>query len=175
MIDSLKNRIFTIPNTSKTFSSCLNQVTNHRCNAVSRETPSAGGPREKTESSQASKSDDIIQGKSPNQGSSGKTFGTSNFGSSQKKSTHDHANTRFVSGEETSEGENLSNKDPQLTKCRKYTGPAFFLLNTIRDVNSVLMWSNVGYITASGDRDLRTVLWPGQSTTGHTREITPIT
>ncbi|GFN73664.1 glutamate receptor ionotropic, nmda 3a [Plakobranchus ocellatus] len=53
-----------------------------------------------------------------------------------------------------------------VTKSQSLTGPAFFLLNTIRDYNGSLMWSKVGYITASGDRDLRTVLWPGHNIYG---------
>ncbi|GFR79501.1 glutamate receptor ionotropic, NMDA 3A [Elysia marginata] len=54
----------------------------------------------------------------------------------------------------------------RVTKCDNYTGPAFFLVNTIRDVSGDLMWSKVGYITASGDRDLKTVLWPGHNIYG---------
>ncbi|KAH9523403.1 Glutamate receptor ionotropic, NMDA 3A [Bulinus truncatus] len=41
-------------------------------------------------------------------------------------------------------------------------GPAFYLLNTVEDGTGTRMWAKVGYITASGRKDLKTVLWPGR-------------
>ncbi|CAG5118397.1 unnamed protein product [Candidula unifasciata] len=50
------------------------------------------------------------------------------------------------------------------------TGPAFYLLNTVDDGRGDRIWGKVGYITASGERDLKTVLWPGKSLTRRSLE-----
>ncbi|XP_012939864.1 uncharacterized protein LOC106012209 [Aplysia californica] len=49
---------------------------------------------------------------------------------------------------------------------------AFYLLNTVDDGRGHRIWSKVGYITCSGERDLKTVLWPGKSKRRHTMYTT---
>ncbi|XP_059146855.1 uncharacterized protein LOC131934758 [Physella acuta] len=47
-----------------------------------------------------------------------------------------------------------------------FQGPAFYLLNTVNNGGRTRIWAKVGYITVSGRRDLRTVLWPGHNIYG---------
>ncbi|CAG5119829.1 unnamed protein product [Candidula unifasciata] len=53
------------------------------------------------------------------------------------------------------------NFDVFLDTSARNKGPAYYLLNTVDDGLGDRIWTKVGYITASGKRDLKTVLWPG--------------
>ncbi|CAL1536670.1 unnamed protein product, partial [Lymnaea stagnalis] len=59
-----------------------------------------------------------------------------------------------------------ANVEEFFDEARQNLGPAFYLVNTVADDSGSRMWAKVGYITASGRRDLRTVLWPGHNIYG---------
>lgn len=76
--------------------------------------------------------------------------------------TRTHAANEEAPAQEVHAPARGKNVDALSESSAKNTGPAFYLLNTIDDGVGDRMWAKVGYITATGQSDLKNVLWPGQ-------------
>ncbi|RUS86619.1 hypothetical protein EGW08_005635 [Elysia chlorotica] len=150
-----------------TFKSCLHQVARHSCADAVTNTSSSKSSKKTTGTANTSTYGEKINTNNPKSGPSDKSFPSqSHLSASGKTHTSGSYQSGLASSSYTSGDGDMDQTVAPVTECQKYTGPAFFLVNTIRDAKGLLMWSTVGHITASGDRRLRTVLWPGHNIYG---------